>query len=34
MNDLIAVYQSQPLAIQKHYHMLPYENFIQYYNWN
>lgn len=33
-DDLINVYASQPLAIQKHYHMLQYENFIQYYDWN
>lgn len=34
INDLVAVYQSQPLAIQKHYYMLQYENFVQYYDWN
>lgn len=34
VNDLVAVYQSQPLAIQKHYHMLQYENFVQYYDWH
>ena len=33
INELISVYKSQPKAIKRHYHMLKYENFLQYYEW-
>ncbi len=33
INDLISIYKSQPKAVSRHYHMLSYENFVQYYDW-
>mgnify|MGYP001085990484 CR=1 FL=1 len=33
INDLVSVYKSQPKAVKRHYHMLQYENFVQYKDW-
>lgn len=34
MNELIPVYQSQPIAMQTHHHMMNHENWLNYYEWS
>ena len=33
MDKLISIYVSQPLAMRRHHHMMPYENFVTYQEW-
>ena len=33
MTELISVYKSQPIAMSRHRHMMPYENFVAYNEW-